>query len=172
MLLTLSMIPTSALSEENAEALNSHLAVFKPLLGKTLRGPFANSTTENPVFDVCKWERAMNGQAVRTLHSVNEGEYGGETVIMWDPKREKIAFWYFTTAGFFTQGSFEIEGSTWTSIEDVTGDANGVSKVKSVTEIKENGELHVKSEYFVNDKWVPGHEVNYKVAPDAEVKFK
>lgn len=29
-----------------------------------------------------------------------------------------------------------------------------------------------KSEYFANDKWTPGHEITYKPAPDAEVKFK
>jgi hypothetical protein len=30
------------------------------------------------MFDVSHWERAMNGRAIRMLHSVNDGEYGGD----------------------------------------------------------------------------------------------
>jgi hypothetical protein len=159
-------------ADEPVLPLNSHLEVFRPLLGKTWRGEFANSTAEKPVVDISKWERILNGQAIRTLHSVNNGEYGGETIMMWDPKQEKIAFWYFTTAGFHTQGTMDIDGNTWTSIEEVTGNANGITKVKAIAQVLENGELHSKSEYFANDKWVPGHEVHYKQVDNAEPQFK
>jgi hypothetical protein len=158
--------------EATAAPLNERLKVFEPLLGKTFRGEFANSTPEKPIVDVAKWERALNGQAVRTLHSVNDGLYGGESIIMWDPKEERLVFWYFTTAGFFTKGSFEIDGAAWTSIEEVTGDANGITKVKSVSTWLENGELQTEAEYFANGEWKPGRSVIYKAAPDAVVVFK
>lgn len=158
--------------QEPSHDLNEHLAVFKDLVGKTWKGEFANSTKEMPMFDVARWERALNGKAIRVLHSVNDGIYGGESILMWDPKQEKIVTWYFTTAGFFTQSSFEVSGKSWTALEEVTGNANGITKVKSTTQLLDNGEMHVKSEYFAKDKWTPGHEIHYKLAPDAEVKFK
>ena len=34
------------------------------------------------------------------------------------------------------------------------------------------GGLHTKSEYLQNGKWVDGHEIYYKEAPDAKVLFK
>ncbi|MCA9191538.1 MAG: hypothetical protein KDB03_07245 [Planctomycetales bacterium] len=159
-------------AEQNALSLNEHLMVFQPLLGKTYRGSFADQGEGKETIDVSSWERAMNGQAVRGLHSINDGEYGGETIIMWDPKQEKIAFWYFTTAGFFTQGTMEIEGDTWSSTEEVTGNANGISRVKAISKILENGNLEVKSEYFGNGKWSPGHAATYTEAPDAKVVFR
>lgn len=158
--------------QPQSNELNEHLAVFEDLVGKTWKGEFSNSTKENPMVDVARWERALNGNAIRVQHSVNDGIYGGESILMWDPKQQKIATWYFTTAGFFTQASFEVSGKTWTALEEVTGNANGITKVKSITRLLENGEMHVKSEYFAKDKWTPGHEVRYKLAPEAEVKFK
>jgi hypothetical protein len=140
-------------------------------LGKVFKGEFANSNSEKRRFDVSRWERAMNGQAVRNLHSVNDGEYGGETILMWDGEQKKIAFWYFTTAGFFTRGTMEIDGHSWSSTEDVAGNKNGITKVRSKATFLENGTLHVKSEYFANDKWSPGHEITYKPTADADVRF-
>lgn len=161
-----------AVVEQTAAPLNEQLKVFEPLLGKTYRGEFANSTPEKPVFDVSKWERALNGQAVRTLHSVNDGQYGGESIIMWDAKEESLVCWYFTTAGFFTQGTLEIDGDTWTTVEEVTGNSNGITKVKSVATVLENGGMRTEAQYFANGEWKPGHSVTYKPAPDAEPIFK
>jgi hypothetical protein len=166
----LAVVPVVYGQEESS--LNEHLNVFKPLLGKTWRGKFAGSTAEKPLMDIARWERAMNGQAIRILHSVNEGEYGGESIIMWDKKQSKIAFWYFTTAGFFTQGTMSMEGNSWSSIEEVTGNANGITQVKSTSKILDNGNLQVKAEFFADGKWTPGHEILYEPAPTAEVKFK
>lgn len=161
-------------AQEGEAKLNEHLAVFQPLVGKTWKGEFANSTAENPMVDISRWERALNGNAVRVTHSVNDGAYGGESILMWDPKQNKISAWYFTTAGFFTQATMDIDdlGTTWTAIEEVTGNENGITQVKSVSQILESGELMVKSQYFANGKWIPGHQIHYKLAPEAEVKFK
>ena len=80
---------------------------FAPLLGKTWKGEFKDSTPEKPLFDVARWERALNGKAVRVLHSVNDGIYGGETIITWDAAKKSLVYWYFTTAGFRTEGAMK-----------------------------------------------------------------
>ncbi|MFN9878455.1 MAG: hypothetical protein ACK557_08245, partial [Planctomycetota bacterium] len=46
---------TSAATNE----LIAELKFFEPFLGKTFRGEFANSTSEKPMHDVSRWERAM-----------------------------------------------------------------------------------------------------------------
>ena len=163
--------PTVA-TASSTDVLNEHLEPFRPLLGKTFRGEFANSTAEKPVIDISRFERAMNGQAIRNLHSINDGEYGGESIIMWDPKQQKVAFWYFTTAGFFTQGTFDFQGNTWITVEEVTGNANGVTQVQAVSKLLEDGRLEVKSEYLQDGKWVPGRSTLYQAVENVEVRFK
>src|SRR5262245_57329226 len=92
------MLAGSAVAEET-NSLAKPLEPLRPLLGKTWKGYFKNSTPEKPAYDIAKWERAMNGQAVRVTHSVNDGKYGGESIIMVNPKTKGVEFYYFTTAG-------------------------------------------------------------------------
>ena len=154
------------------------LQLAKPLeplqrfIGKTWKGRFASSTPEKPTHDVMKWERALNGQAIRILHSINDGDYGGETMIMWNARTERLEFHYFTTAGFFTQGTIALEQDKIITHEQVTGSKNGVTEVKGTTEILTNGRLHTKSSYLKNGQWVDGHEVFYEESPGSEVRFK
>lgn len=164
--------PTEASSTDAAATLHEKLRVFAPLVGKTFRGEFAQSTPEKPMVDVSRWERALNGQAVRILHSVNDGAYGGETILMWDSTKERVAFWYFTTAGFQTQGTMEIEGNRWSSVEKVQGSSGGITEVKATSELTADGQLVVKSQYLRNGAWEPGHEIRYAEAPSAKVVFK
>lgn len=166
------LLAGSVPAQEAPAGLTEKLKVFEPLCGKTFRGEFASSTPEKPLFDVSKWERAMNGQAVRVLHSVNNGDYGGESILMWDPSVEKVRFWYFTTAGFFTTGTMEIDENRWTSVEKVTGNANNITQVRSTSEFKPDGAFVAKSEYFRDGQWTPGHEITYRESPQSEVKFK
>jgi hypothetical protein len=163
--------PLLAASDPSQE-LAKTLEPLKPFVGKTWKGRFANSTPEKPVHDVMKWERALNGQAVRILHSINDGDYGGETLIMWNAKTERLEFHYFTTAGFFTQGTIALEPSKMITHEQVTGNKNGVTEVKGTMEILPNGRLHTKSSYLKNGQWVDGHEVTYEESPASEVRFK
>lgn len=163
--------PASAADSAPTE-LVAELQVFQRLVGKTFQGEFSNSTPEKPMRDVSRWERAMNGRAVRVLHSVNDGSYGGETIIMWDRQQKKISYWYFTTAGFFTTGTMEVDGQKWISLEKVTGNAQGITEVKATSELTAEGELVVKSQYQKDGKWAPGHEIRYKENPEGVVKFK
>jgi hypothetical protein len=50
---------------------------LKPRLWETWRGVFPQSTPEKPVVDVSRFEAGAERQAVRNLHSINDGDYGG-----------------------------------------------------------------------------------------------
>ena len=154
------------------EQLAENLKALKPFIGKTWKGEFKSSTPEKPVFDVAKWERALNGQAVRVLHSINNGEYGGESLIFWDKAKNSLAYYYFTTGGFFTNGTMSLENAKYTSDEYVTGSSDGITEVKATGEITPDGKMITKSEYLKSGKWVDGHEAVYIADPKAQVIFK
>jgi len=87
LLLLISMVfgfQSSEDKESNNSGLSEHLRPLGQFIGKTWRGKSPNADPDKPFEDVSRWERALNGQAVRILHSVNEGAYGGETLIVWD----------------------------------------------------------------------------------------
>ena len=75
--------------DARAAELSERLAPLRPLVGKTWRGTFPESTPDKPIVDVSRFEVALNGQAVRNLHSINDGEYGGESLIVWDPAQDR-----------------------------------------------------------------------------------
>lgn len=157
----------------NAQSnLSEPLAPLAPFVGKTWKGEFVDSTPEKPMFDVSRWERALNGQAVRVLHSVNDGEYGGETIFYWDREQQRVVFHYFTTAGFYTHGTIEVKDGKMTSREVVTGNANGITEVEATSEFLPDGRLRSSARYLQNGSWVPGHEILYREDPTAEVRFR
>ncbi len=161
-----------ALRSAEEPPLNAHLQPFRPLLEKIWKGMFANSTPDKPITDVQKWERTLNGQAVRVLHSINDGAYGGETVFLWDDQRKTVVYYYFTTDGFMTTGALRVENGKFITHEDVKGDANGVTEVRATSELLPDGRFHVRAEYLKNGKWTPGHDCTYEQTPDAKVVFK
>ncbi|HYU41874.1 MAG TPA: hypothetical protein VEQ84_06960 [Vicinamibacteria bacterium] len=167
-LLVTLVLPAAARAAE----LDPHLAPLRLLVGKTWRGIFPKSTPEKPVVDVSRFEAALNGQAVRNLHSINDGEYGGETLMVWDKEKQAIGYYYFTTAGFYTTGIIQPESDGFTSHEIVKGDANGVTAVKATSRVRPDGRLHAHTEYLKQGKWVEGRDIDYVEAPDARVKFR
>ena len=152
--------------------LDSHLEGLRPLLEKTWKGPFKNSTPEKPIVDVMRWERALNGQAVRILHSINNGLYGGESIVRWDEAKQQVVYHYFTTAGFSTTGTMQFEGKKILSHEVVSGSSEGVTETRGVSQLLPDGGLQVKSEYLKNGTWVPGHEATYREDASAKVIFQ
>lgn len=173
LLLSLCFLTASAMSAaEPPPSLAKPLESLRPFIGKSWKGEFKKSTPEKRVYDISKWERALNGQAVRITHSINNGEYGGETMIVWNARTERLEYYYFTTAGFFTQGTINFEDGKLITHELVTGNQNGVTEVKATTQIQDNGKMHVKSRYLQKGEWVDGHEVTYEETPGAEVIFK
>lgn len=155
-------------------SLDEALEPFRPLLGRTWRGEFKNSTPEKPVVDISRWERALNGKAVRVLHSVNHGSYGGESIIRWDKESKQLVFYYFTTAGFMTTGTMKVVDGKFIGIEKVSGGAGGVTEVRSTTELRADGTLLTKAEYLKDGQPAPdrGREVIYREDAKAEVKFR
>lgn len=168
-----SLLNTEATSQTSGTNgnLNEHLKPLEPFIGKTWKGTAPEPDPEKPFVDISKWERALNGQAVRILHSVNDGEYGGETIITWNVKKEAIEFYYFTTAGFMTHGTMSFSNGRIESREQVTGNKDGITEVKSVGSLLPDGRLHNKAYYLKNDKWEEGHEFFYVEAPDEVVRF-
>ncbi|MGE0455103.1 MAG: hypothetical protein AB7O37_08640 [Vicinamibacteria bacterium] len=152
--------------------MNPQLAPLAPFLGKTWRGVFPDSTPEKPNVDVSRFELVLNGQAVRNLHSVNDGHYGGESIIYWDKAKETLVYYYFTTAGFYTSGTMRGENGTLVSHETVTGNANGITAVRGTSRLLPDGRLHVKTEYQKGDQWTPGRDMHYVVDEKAVVRFK
>jgi hypothetical protein len=152
-------------------SLHPKLEPFRPLIGKTFKGNLGAADDRTSV-DVSRYERAMNGMAIRTMHSVNDGEYGGETLIYWDSRKEKLAFIYVTTAGFQTTGTITAEPGKYSSLEEVNGEANGITKVRGTAEFKGDGILTVKSEYFKDGVWSPGRTATYREDATAQVIFR
>lgn len=173
-----SAAPGRAVSDQAGLAVGDQAGLAAPLaplgilVGKTWRGELAGSTPEKPLVDVVRWERALNGQAVRALHSVNAGEYGGETIYIWDPESKTVIYFYFTTAGFFTRGTVNCETSRMLTHETVTGNPGGITEVRSTVDFLPDGRMTVTAEYFRDGRWSLGHEVVYVEDPSAQVVFR
>ncbi len=170
----LTVFAVAALSVAGADkpSLNPHLAPLEPLLGKTWKGAFKNSKPDQPIVDVQRWERALNGEAVRAVHSLNKGVYGGETIFMWDEAKQVVTYHYFSTGGFMTTGTLQVKDGHLVTDEQVTGDAGGITEVRGTSEIQPDGKFHVKTECLKDGHWVPHHEVTYEEDPASEVVFK
>ena len=149
-----------------------NLKALLPLVGKTWRGTFSSSTPAKPVVDVHRFELVLGGKAVRSSHSINDGDYGGEALFTFDAEKKAIVYTYVTTGGFYTTGTVEAEAGGFKSREVVHGSASGPSEVEATSRILPDGRLHVKSRYLKDGKWADGHEIFYSVDPKAVVKFK
>lgn len=154
-LLIMCLSSFSALSSMEDKTLVKELALFQPYLG-TWESEFPPAKDGSKVVDVSLWQRALNGKALRTLHSINDGVYGGESLIFWDKKKQKLVFYYFTTADFMTSGEIEIlSDNSFAAYEDVSGDSamsQGISKVKSVSTLSKK-QLTVETSYLKNGQW-------------------
>jgi hypothetical protein len=161
-----------AMSAAEQPALDAHLEPLRPLLGKTWKGTFKSSQPGKVTIDIMQWERALNGKAVRVLHSVNEGSYGGEAIYMWDEKKQVLTYHYFTTAGFMTVGTMSFKENKLISHEVVTGRGGGVTEVRGTSEFLPSGAFRVQTEHLKDGKWEPGREVIYQEDTEAKVVFR
>ncbi len=150
-----------------AAAPHRQLTQFEPYLDKTW---VAIVNPEKGTRDVARWERILGGQAIRMTHSVADGAYGGETIVMWDRAAEELVYTYFTTAGFFTRGSmsFQEDGSL-TSAEAVHGHEDGITKVESIQSLLPDGQMQVRTRMLRNGVWEDRAEVLYRVDPTAKI---
>ncbi|AZZ99935.1 hypothetical protein [Pseudoalteromonas sp. R3] len=156
--------------DDKPAQLAKELAVFQPFLG-TWQADFAVPAGKPPMRDISHWERALNGTAVRTLHSINAGMYGGESLIFWDKSKNAVVFYYFTTAGFYTHGTIEVLSPTeFVAFEDVTGNKDGITQVKSISRFKDN-HFEVSTQYLKQGKWTEPEQRTY-VRSNEVVQFK
>ena len=142
-LLTAALLASASFA--GAADMNPRLAPLAPLLGKTWRGTVSPPGAAKPAVDVSRFELALNGQAVRNRHSIDDGAYGGETFIVWEEERQSLVY---------------------------KGGAGGVAEVKAESRLLPDGRLHVKSRYLKNGQWVDGRETYYVEDPQAVVRFK
>jgi hypothetical protein len=155
-----------------AAELDARLSALKPLVGKTWRGEMSPPGAAQPVVDVHRFELALGGRAVRSVHSINDGAYGGETLFTWDDEKKTIVYTYVTTAGFYTTGTMTAAGDALDTHEVVRGTTGGVREVKATSRVTPDGQLHVKSRHLKDGQWAEGHEVRYVEDPKAVVRFK
>lgn len=154
--------------------LHPELEIFRPFVDSHWEGDLTEPGKDKKMIDRSSWSRALNGQAIKTMHSINDGDYGGETMIFWDQKQQKIAYYYFTTAGFYTHGTMTYNATTKSieALEYVENNKQGITQVRSSSVLDDTGVLKVSSEYLQNDKWIKGHSAVYKRVPKTGIKFR
>lgn len=165
--------PVSHAGEE--PDLHPQLEFFRPYLDTYWIGDLSQPGADKPTIDRSHWQRALNGQAIKTVHSINNGEYGGESMIFWDEKQQSVAYYYFTTAGFYTHGTMTFDPATnvLEAYELVENNANGITAVKSSSYFDiEAGTLTTSSQYLQNEQWVTGHSAVYRLAGPQEIIFQ
>ena len=116
--------------------------------------------------DVSRFEWAMNGRALRNLHAVDGGTYGGETLI-W-AAGDSLRFVYVTTAGFVTEGAASVrEDGALVAEEAVTGHPDGIDRVRSVSHVGADGRLYTEASYRTDGVWTVGRVAVYERTPGA-----
>lgn len=159
------------LMANEAGNLDPHLEPLRGWLGRTWKEQGKEGASSGKI-DVARWERALNGKAVRILHSINDGEYGGETIATWDEAKKSVVYHYFTTAGFMTTGTMSFDRGKVVTNEKVSGNAGGVSEVRGTAELTPDGTFRMKTEYLKDGKWQPGRDATYREDATAQVLFK
>ena len=140
------------------------LTVFSPFIG-TWKAQFDDDTT-----DVSNWEWIMGGKALRIMHSINDGNYGGEALLHWNTDKEAITYRYVTTATFYTEGTITPTENGFDAHEIVFGNMGGITETRSSYSLEE-GEMRVWSQFLKDGEWAEKTQATYVKAADAEVRF-
>lgn len=140
-------------------------------VGRTFRGePLEASSEANA--DIQSWDWALGGAGLSIRHALEDGSYGGETLIYHDNAADALAYVYVTNAGFRTEGIFLLEeDGSWQAEEDVSGH-DTITKVRSTGRERLDGTLLSTSEYFKDGTWTPGHEFLYREVFDMSPDLK
>ena len=151
--------------------LSEKIQGFEIFLGKYFKGETFNSTKLKPISEVIHFKRILNGQAVRIVHSINEGEFGGETIITWNQKNNVLESIYFSTGGTIEHSVVTIKDNTIIFIEDVSNNKNSIKKVKNTYHLNRYGQLKKETKYYLNNMWVFSHSANYSESKSSEIIF-
>ena len=88
-------------------ALDASLSPLAPYVGRVFSAEMAVPDAPKPAIDVQRWEEILGGKAVRITHSINGGDYGGDSLVT----REHVvgeaggvteveAVWHLTADGY------------------------------------------------------------------------
>ena len=163
-LLLLSITPVYA-QEASQDTAHENLAVLAPFIG-TWKADFVDGAS-----DVSTYRWILGGKAVRIMHSINDGDYGGETLLHWNTDKQAITYRYVTTASFYTEGAITPTDHGFDAHEVVHGNMGGITETRAGYTMKE-GEFQVWSQFLKNGEWTEKTQSTYRKAPDAEVRFK
>ncbi len=165
--LVLAGLASAATAEPPAP--DPHLAPLAPFVGKTWKGNLAGPAAGTPVWDVSRWEWALKGKAARNFHATNGGEYGGETLVVWDEEKKSLVYFYFTTAGHYTTGTMTVDNGKYQAHERVVGNQRGVTEIRSTGEVLASGKLRVRAEMLRDGEWHLAFEAEYAEDSSAKV---
>ena len=158
---TMSRIKAAKSRNEITPEQREKFGILADFVGRTFRGEPTQSSAES-VADVQLWLWSDDGEDLIIKHRLEDGSYGGDSIVTHDASSGKLAYVYNTNAGFSTHGDFTLsDEGTWEAIEEVTGDSE-ITKVRSRGHIRADGALISKSEYFKNGEWVPGNSFVYR----------
>lgn len=154
-----------------AGELDPRLAPLASYVDRTFTANMGPAGNETATVDVQKWETILGGKAVRITHSINGGDYGGESLLMWDVATQSIRYWYVTTADFHTVGTMTAAGDSLVTLEDVVGNAGGITRVEGVWRRTADG-LTVTSRMEAAGQWQPKRAQAYVETPGAVPAFR
>ena len=152
--------------------LSSQLNGSERFIGKKFSGEFYNSTKDKPLKDIIYFERILNGKAISISHSVNDGEYGGKYIIMWNAEKNMVESYFFSTGGEIILSEATISANNIIIVVDFSKYGNRIKKVKKIYKLNKDGTLENKIKYFINNVWVNSHSMKYVQSDLARVNFK
>jgi hypothetical protein len=162
LLLILVLLLTTPVHAQDSH--NEKLLVLAPFIG-TWKAEVAENT-----YDVSHYDWVLGGKALRIMHSINDGAYGGEALVHWNEEKQAITFHYITTSTFYTEGTISLTEAGFDAQEIVHGNMDGIVETRSGYEMKD-GEIHVWSQLLKNGEWTEKETAIYSKAPGAEVRF-
>ena len=137
-----------------------------PLIGRTWRG---TGIGPDAVEDVVRWEWAVGGHAVRAVHSVNGGVYGGETLIFPDRDTGALIFHYFTSGGFHTTGVITSGEDGSLEIAEAVHGVDELENLRSTMRIAADGTYTTRGLVEREGQWVEFGGFDYRIDSTAVV---
>ena len=139
--------------------ISDHLKPFLPYVGKVWLGDLDDGQG-NKLVDEAEWFVILSGHGIRHVHKLSNG-YSGETIYYYDKSLDKVVYYYFTNAGFYTKGQVDFVNGNIVTLEKVSGNSN-VTEVKGELLVQDDGSFIVNSSYKKDGEWVQGHKSVYK----------
>ena len=167
------IITTSLILGDNIDKpfLSEKIQGFEVFIGKYFKGETFNSTKTKLISEVIHFKRILNGQAIRIVHSINEGEFGGESIITWNQENNILESVYFSTGGNIKHSMVTLKENTITLVEDVSKNQNSIKKVKTTYYLNSYGQLKKETKYYINNMWIFSHNSNYTESKSSEIIF-